>query len=71
MTAASRPVPPRPAPGRAIAQLSCGQVVLLFFFFSEVDVMFLSRVGYKWKFPYVPVQQKLQAFGFIITLSSH
>lgn len=59
---------PRPlSQGQALRcasqQCSCGRAV-----FSDVDVMFLSTVGYKWKFPYSPVQQKLQAFGFILAV---
>lgn len=44
-------------------QLSWGQIV-----FSDVDILFLSRVCSQWKFPYSPAQQQLQAFGSIITV---
>ena len=65
------PTPPGSGTGHHDSSAVGKLVFFFFFFFSEVDVMFLSGVGYKWKFPYSPVQQKLQAFGFIITLSSH
>ena len=71
MTAAPCLGPAPPGSGTGHHGSSAVGKLFFFFFFSEVDVMFLSGVGYKWKFPYSPVQQKLQAFGFIITLSSH
>lgn len=64
----SRPLPMTAAAAASVLDSETGITTARLWASCFSDVTFLSRVGYKWKFPYSPDQHKLQAFGFIITV---